>query len=120
MNAPKADEDFAATGITPVYILDTKTWMMDKKDTTDDGPGIIYKHEARLDEGVLRILATKAEELWAGTMRGITKHGKYESIKVGFGEVWELDIVSWTRMYQANEWVTVEKKKNKTKGGHRG
>jgi hypothetical protein len=121
MSEPQADQDSAANGNTVIYTLDVGTWKMTRRETTGDGPGVIWFHEADLQGNVLRVTG-KAPQMFMGdkTQRRVMFDGSMEKVTVNEDEEWTLDLETMTWTHRESEWQTVEKKKKKKKKKGRG
>ncbi|KAL1592768.1 hypothetical protein SLS60_011184 [Paraconiothyrium brasiliense] len=107
-NYCKVDETLAASGVTPVYLLEVGTWKFEKRETHGDGPGMISRHVAELVDGVLRVTTgDPGYEEYYKTMRKVFKDGQSEHIDVESGTVWELRLDNWTWKQNASEQATL-------------
>lgn len=79
-------------GETPVYRLEVGTWKIKKMDTSGNGPGWIWRHDAELEGTAIRIKANGEGRDYLKTQRYITKDGKTDSVEVGNEVVWVLDL----------------------------
>ena len=121
MSAPKEDQDSAENGATPIYILEVGTWKITRKETSGDGPAIIWCHKAELQGNTLRMTPKDQSAGWSfgETKRSVRKVGKIETIKVEDDESWELNLDTLVWTHQKSEWQTVPKKKQKKSRGRR-
>jgi hypothetical protein len=111
VSAPDVDVNLAANGTTPVYVLNASTWKMEKKATSGAGPGIIWRHVAELQDGVLRVTGKQSKDPYSATRRKVRKDGKDEIVDSEYEEAWELNLDAWTWVHHALEWTTMPKKK---------
>jgi hypothetical protein len=84
---------------------------MEKKATSGAGPGIIWRHVAELQDGVLRVTGKQSKDPYSATRRKVRKDGKDEIVDSEYEEAWELNLDAWTWVHHALEWTTMPKKK---------
>ncbi|KAF2653997.1 hypothetical protein K491DRAFT_694193 [Lophiostoma macrostomum CBS 122681] len=91
------DREERGHAYTSVFRLKVGTWAMERVETTGEGPGAIWRHEAELKGN--EILVKSNGEVpgefgdYCCTKRDIVKDGKEESVNV-LTEAWALDLDS--------------------------
>jgi hypothetical protein len=111
MSAPQVNRDIAANGGAPVYLLHLGRWKMEKRVTSGEGSGVIWKHVAELRDGVVRVSAAQSKYASDQTKRRVFKNEESEVVGVMDDEVWEMDVGTGRWTYGGGtEWATVGKK----------
>ena len=78
---------------TRVNKLEIGTWKMHKVETTGEGPGNIWSHEARVEKDGREIWVTGGRERGVfETERYVRVGGESREVRVGVGEKWVLDL----------------------------